>query len=161
MFRFVAKAAGLRTGTGHEAANLCVAVAVVIGPHNGRAETVRLGYNGVVRHDKPLPMNSYTIVSQSTSCTLKPSAKEQHKPFPLARRSNHGLSGEFVKRPSSRAYKPLGTKIAIHTIMTAKLMSLYIVVNTAVKAAVCTLAHKFKYRFGRVATHKSGGHKLT
>jgi hypothetical protein len=41
---------------------LCVAVAVVIGPHNGRAETVGLGYNGVVRHDEPLSIDSHTIV---------------------------------------------------------------------------------------------------
>ena len=42
---------------------MCVAVAVVIGPHNGGAETVGLGYNGVVRHDEPLSIDSYTIVS--------------------------------------------------------------------------------------------------
>ena len=41
---------------------MCVAVAVVIGPHNGRAETVGLGYNGVVRHDKPLSIDAHTIV---------------------------------------------------------------------------------------------------
>ena len=46
-----------------------------------------------------------------------------------------------MKRPSSRAYKRLGTNIAAHTIMTAKLMSLYIVVTAASKAAVCALAH--------------------
>src|SRR5215471_13579163 len=57
-------AARLRLGASawHEAANLCVAVAVVIGPHNGRAETVGLGYNGVVRHHNPFPLNSYAIV---------------------------------------------------------------------------------------------------
>jgi hypothetical protein len=38
-------------------------------------------------------------------------------------------------------------------------MSLDIVVTTAPKAAVCALAHKFKCRFERVATHRSGGHK--
>src|SRR5438067_6700678 len=91
---------GLRAGTRHEAANLCVAVAVVNGPHNGRAETVGLGYNCCVRHDQPLSIDAHTIVPiPSTSCTLKPSAKEQHKPFPLARRSNHGLSGEFANLP--------------------------------------------------------------
>jgi hypothetical protein len=37
--------------------------------------------------------------------------------------------------------------------MTAKLMSLYIVVITASKAAVCALAHKSKCRFERVASH--------
>jgi len=41
---------------------LCVAGAVVIGPHNGRAETVGLGYNGVVRHDEPLAIDSHTVV---------------------------------------------------------------------------------------------------
>ena len=46
----------------HEAANLCVAVAVVIGPHNGRTETVGLGHNRVVRHDEPLSIDSHTIV---------------------------------------------------------------------------------------------------
>src|SRR6516225_8886578 len=59
-------------------------------------------------------MNSYTIVSQSTSCTLKPSAKEQHKPFPLARRSNHGLSGEFANLPSSRALSWFETSLVRH-----------------------------------------------
>jgi tetratricopeptide (TPR) repeat protein len=34
-----------------------------MGPHNGRAETVGLGYNGVVRHDEPLSIDSHTIVS--------------------------------------------------------------------------------------------------
>ena len=52
----------LRARSRDEAANLCVAVAVVIGPHNGWAETVGLGYNSVVGHDKPLPINSYPIV---------------------------------------------------------------------------------------------------
>src|SRR5262249_22420568 len=52
----------LRAGTRHEAANLCVAVAVVVGPHDGRTETVGLGYNGYVRYDKPLPINSYPKV---------------------------------------------------------------------------------------------------
>src|SRR5436190_6532494 len=53
---------GLRAGTRHEAANLCVAVAVVNGPHNGRAETVGLGYNCCVRHDQPLSIDAHTIV---------------------------------------------------------------------------------------------------
>ena len=47
----------------HKAANLCVAVTVVIGPHDGRAETVGFGYNCRVGHHKPLPVNSYTIVA--------------------------------------------------------------------------------------------------
>ena len=53
---------GLRAGTRDEAANLGVAVAVVVGPHNGLAETVGLGYNGGVRHDEPLSIDSHTIV---------------------------------------------------------------------------------------------------
>jgi len=48
-------AGGLRAGTRHEAANLCVA--------DGRAETVGLSYNGVARHDEPLSIDSHTIVS--------------------------------------------------------------------------------------------------
>jgi hypothetical protein len=52
----------LRAGTRHEAANLCVAVAVVTGPHNSWAETVGLGYNGLVGHDEPLSINSHTIL---------------------------------------------------------------------------------------------------
>ena len=36
---------GLRAGTRHEAANLCVAVAIIVGPHNGRAEKIGLGYD--------------------------------------------------------------------------------------------------------------------
>ena len=39
-----------------------VAVAVVIGPHNSRAEPVGLGYHGRVRHHNPFPLNSYAIV---------------------------------------------------------------------------------------------------
>jgi hypothetical protein len=65
-----------------------------------------------------------------------------------------------VKRPSSRAYKRLGTNVAIQTTMIAKLMSLYIVVTTALKAAVCAISPQiFKCRLERVATHRSGGHK--
>src|SRR5215471_8707930 len=60
--QIAANKSGLRAGTRNEAANLCVAVAVVIGPHNGRAETVGLGYNGVVRHDEPLSIDSRTVV---------------------------------------------------------------------------------------------------
>ena len=47
----------------HKAANLGVAVTVVIGPHDDRAETVGFGYNCRVGHHKPLPVNSYTIVA--------------------------------------------------------------------------------------------------
>src|SRR5262249_8658520 len=53
---------GLRAGTRDEAANLRVAVAIVIRPHYGRAETVGLSHNGVVRHPNPFPLNSYAIV---------------------------------------------------------------------------------------------------
>src|SRR5215467_5480300 len=53
---------GLRAGTRDEAANLGVAVAIVIRPHNGRAKTVGLSHNGVVRHPNPFPLNSYAIV---------------------------------------------------------------------------------------------------
>src|SRR5262249_48904401 len=53
----------LRTGTRDEAANLGIAVAVVIRPHNGRAETVGLSHNGVVGHYKPLSLNADTIVA--------------------------------------------------------------------------------------------------
>src|SRR6516165_5550718 len=53
---------GSRASARHEAANVCVAVAVVKGPHNGRAETVGLGHNGGVRHDDPLSIDSHTIV---------------------------------------------------------------------------------------------------
>ena len=52
----------LRAGPRHETANLCVAVAVIIGPHNGRAEAVGLGYNGGIRHDEPLSIDAHTIV---------------------------------------------------------------------------------------------------
>src|SRR5262249_1188772 len=52
----------LRAGTRDEAANLSVAVTVVIGPHNGRAETVGLSHNGVVWHYKPFSVNPDTIM---------------------------------------------------------------------------------------------------
>src|SRR5262249_38170793 len=57
------RASNVRSSSRHKAANLGVAVTVVIGPHNGRAETVGLGYNGVVRHDEPLSIDAHTIVS--------------------------------------------------------------------------------------------------
>src|SRR5436190_1239463 len=41
--------------------------------------------------------------SQSGSSTAMPSASEQHSPLPLLSVSNHGLSGDPVYRPSSRA----------------------------------------------------------
>src|SRR5690349_21533427 len=47
----------------HKAANLGVAVTVVIGPHDSRAETVGFGYNCRVGHHKPFPVNSHTIVA--------------------------------------------------------------------------------------------------
>src|SRR5437588_6601178 len=59
---FAADRLRLRAGTRHKAADLGVAVTVVIGPHNSRTKAVGLGYNREVRHDKPLPINSYPIV---------------------------------------------------------------------------------------------------
>jgi hypothetical protein len=47
----------------------------------------------------------------------------------------------------------------MHTIMTAKLMSLYIVVTAALKAAVCALAHKSKMQVRASGHPRSGGHK--
>src|SRR5262249_52587228 len=68
--RFVPKAdigiayrCGLPAGTRDEAAKLGVAVTVVIGPHNGRAETVGFSHNGVVRYHKPFSMNADTIMA--------------------------------------------------------------------------------------------------
>ena len=54
---------GLRAGTRHEATNSFCAEPVDIGPHDGRAETVGLGYHGRVRHYNPFSLNSYTIVA--------------------------------------------------------------------------------------------------
>jgi hypothetical protein len=42
---------------------LSIAVTVVIGPHDGRAETVRFSYNCRVGDYKPFPVNSHTIVA--------------------------------------------------------------------------------------------------
>ena len=53
----------LHAGTRDEAANSCGAVAFLIGPHYGRAETVGFGYNGVVRHHKPFSLNADTIMA--------------------------------------------------------------------------------------------------
>ena len=47
----------------HKAANLGVAVTVVIGPHDGWAEPVGFGYNCRVRHHNPFSLNSYTILA--------------------------------------------------------------------------------------------------
>src|SRR5215470_14121662 len=57
------------------------------------------------------------------------------------------------------AHKPVDAPLLQYRDAIAKLMSLYIVLTTASKAAVCALAHKSKCRFERVATHRSGGHK--
>ena len=53
----------MRTSAWHKAANLGVAVTVVIGPHDSRAEPVGLGYNRVVRHHNPFSVNADTIVA--------------------------------------------------------------------------------------------------
>src|SRR5260370_24414825 len=53
----------LRSGARHKAANSCYAEPVCIGPRDGRAETVGLGYHGIVRHHYPFSLNSYTIVA--------------------------------------------------------------------------------------------------
>jgi hypothetical protein len=124
----------LRAGARHEAANLRCAVRVVIWPHDGRTK------NGLARlqprrqarqpiahqfvHDSAHPG-----ASQSTSCTLTPSANEQHKPFPLARRSNHGLSGELANRPSSRASNWFGASIIKQNAKTGRSLSLHIVAS--------------------------------
>jgi len=42
---------------------LGIAVTVVIGPCNSRAEPVGLSYYGRVRHHNPFSLNSYTIMS--------------------------------------------------------------------------------------------------
>ena len=52
----------LSAGAWHKATNLCCTVGIPIRPYNGRTKTVGLVYNCGVRHDKPLPINSYTIV---------------------------------------------------------------------------------------------------
>ena len=39
-----------------------IATALRIRPNYGRTKTVGLGYNRGVGHDKPLPINSYTVV---------------------------------------------------------------------------------------------------
>jgi hypothetical protein len=54
----------------------------------------------------------------------------------LLRCSNHSLSGESAKRPSSRAHKRFGGQaVKQHTATTT--VSLYIVVTTASKVAAC------------------------
>ena len=47
----------------HKAANLGVAVTVVIRPHNGKAETVGLSHNGIIGHYKPFSLNADTIMA--------------------------------------------------------------------------------------------------
>ena len=54
---------GLRAGTKNETANLRIAVPVIVGPHNGRAEPVGLSYNSIIRHDEPLSVESYAIAA--------------------------------------------------------------------------------------------------
>jgi hypothetical protein len=58
---------------------------------------------------------------------VTPSANEQHNPYPLARWSNHGLSGESANRPSSRANGWPGTSMAKPNAKAAKSLNLYIV----------------------------------
>src|SRR5262249_22683489 len=75
-------------------------------------------------------------------------AKEQHKPLPLARRSNHGLSGEFANRPSSRAASWTGISIVVsQNVKTARPMGLHIVASVKTcrvsdsKRAMCHSRH--------------------
>src|SRR5215472_5732701 len=89
--------------TGQETANLCVAVPVIIGPHNSRTEPIGLSHHGRVRHHNPFSLNSHAIVPILRVPIDILQAKAQHNPFLLASRSNHSSSGELAKRPSSRA----------------------------------------------------------
>jgi hypothetical protein len=68
-------------------------------------------------------------VSQSTSCTVTPSANEQQRPLPLARRSNHGLSGELANRPSSRANSWPDASVVRQNAESANALSLHIVAS--------------------------------
>jgi hypothetical protein len=76
---------GSHDGQIHQSGSPCVLLTTILVPDQL-----------VARDDGRFADSAHPGCPQSTSWTLKPSAKEQHKPFPLARRSNHGLSGEFV-----------------------------------------------------------------
>src|ERR1700683_392527 len=66
------------------------------------------------------------------SCTLAPSANEQHSPLPLASRSNHCLSGQLAYLPSSPASSGPGTIAFKHnpTATKARLVSLRILASS-------------------------------
>ena len=120
---------------------MCVAGAVVVGPHNSRAEPVGLGYHGRVRHPNPFPLNSYAIVpilrvpidilhadTVGKSAAQSVSAGEAVEPL---------LRAELANRPSSRAYEWLGTTTVTHNAVNAT-ASLYIVVTTTSSAVART-----------------------
>src|SRR6516162_4460998 len=86
----------LRAGTRHEAANLCVAVAVVVGPHNSRAEPVGVGPRQGLR----VPIDILHADTVGKSAAQSVSAGEAVEPL---------LRAELANRPSSRAYKWFGT----------------------------------------------------
>src|SRR6516162_9656210 len=89
-----------------------------------------------------MPLNSEEAAFQSCPNRLTPSAKAQHNPFLLARRSNHSLSGELAKRPSSRACEWFATNTVMHSTATA-MVSRYLVVTTTSRGAA--------YALGRIA----------
>ena len=103
----------------HETANLPVAEPVIIGPHNGRAETVGLSYNGVVRHNEPLSIDSHT------NSPLKPWFDRLASGKGLCCSFADGFSVQDVdwghpgwalsaNRPSSRATSWSGTSIVVN-----------------------------------------------
>jgi hypothetical protein len=136
----------LGAGARHKAANLSVAVTVVIGPHDGR-EAVGFGYN--------CPLNADTIMALLCvpidvlhSDTIGKSAAQSVS----ARKAvDHSLSGELAKRPSSRATSWLETSVVTQHAKAARLLSLCIVapsIGAAWQAKRCA----------RVATRRGGHH---
>ena len=95
-------AARLRLGASawHEAPNLRCAIAVLVRPDYRWPKTVGLGYNGVVRHNEPLAIDSYTIVS-----ILGVPVDILHTEAVLA--------GASPARPTKRLEAPLSCKVAL------------------------------------------------
>ena len=90
----------LHACTGKEASNLRLPVGAHVGPDNGRPELVRLAHHCIVRNDDPFAVEPHAIVAvlciPIDVVDLKPSAKEQQSPLPLASRSNQDFSGELA-----------------------------------------------------------------
>ena len=104
-------ATALRACAREEAADLRLPVGAHVRPDYGGPKLIRLGDHRIVRHNDPLAVQAHAIGAvlrtQSTSSSLKQSAKDQHSPLPPARRSNCAPAAPFDPAPRLRDSREL------------------------------------------------------